>query len=192
MRDSPQARALRARLIADELTDDDKRFVEKTQRILDGRAAGHSMREISRQLGEGRSTTAQFARGNTFRVISEHLTALEVTEDENVAEETVRKTRTALKGMVGHVREYVSWASRKNVDGIGYQDEGAAMWAAQYLSKANGLDASLGATRPTIHVHIDTIQAVSTDIKRDLKAAVSGIVAAAAETEEVLSVENGA
>lgn len=190
--ESPQAKALRGRLMRDELTDDDKRAVARATVILEGRAAGRNMKEIAEILKEPRTTVSQFARGGIFRVISEHLTALEVTEDEGVADEMVRKTRTALKSMSGHVREYVAWASRKNVDGVGYQDEGAAMWAAQYLSKANGLDNAERAARPTINVHIDTIQAVSADIKRDLTQAVGAIVETAKEIEDTLTMENGA
>ena len=176
----------------DELTEDDKGRVAWAQAILDGRAAGKNMKQIAEELGEPRTTVAQFSRGGIYRVIADHLNALEVTEDEGVADETVRRTRTSLKSMATHVKEYVAWATRKRTDGRGYEDEGAAMWAAQYLSKANGLDVAQNAQRPSIHVHIDTIQAVSTDIKRDLKAAVSGIVEAAEHVEETLSMENGA
>lgn len=196
--ESPAAKALRARILRDELTEEDKHNLARATAIIDGRAAGLAMKTIAEQLGEPRTTVAQFARLGIFRVWHEHLTQLEVTEDEAAAEEKVQKTRTALKSMSGHVREYVAWAARKRADGKGYEDEGAAMWAAQYLAKSTGVDTPERASRPTINVHIETIQAVSASIKRDsdaaLKAAgrVIDAVVTAAAADDALEMENGA
>lgn len=196
--ESPAAKALRARLLRDELTDDDKRSIERTTAIIDGRAAGLAMKTIAEQIGEPRTTLAQFARGGIFRVLHEHLTQLEVTEDEEAAEARVQRTRTALKSMSGHVREYVAWAARKRADGKGYEDEGAAMWAAQYLAKSTGVDTPERASRPTINVHIDTIQSVSASIKKDTDAALKAAgrvidaVVTAVTKDDVLEMENGA
>lgn len=195
--ESAQAKALRRRLAADELTPEDQRRLRHTEIILAGRAAGKTMEMMATEAGEKRNAFGKFARGGIYRVLAEHLRNLEVTEDEGAAEAAVTRTRTELKSMSPHVREYVAWAARKRLDGTpGYEDPGAAMWAAQYLAKANGLDTAERATRPTINIHVDTIQAITGSIKKDLDAAVrssgAAIEAVAEVVTDALDMENGA
>lgn len=179
----------------DELTDEDRRRLAHTQAILDGRTAGRSMKEIAAELGEPRTSLAQFARGGIYRTIAEYLRELEETDDAAVAEETVKRTRVSLASMAPHVRDYVRHATRKRSDGM-FEDEGAAMWAAQFLAKTTGVDTPERAVRPSINIHIDTIQTMVGDIKRDgaqaIQAAGAMIEGVAEAVEEVLEMENGA
>lgn len=193
--ESAQARGLRSRLARDELTPEDKRRYGHTQAIMDGRLQGKTFQVIAEELGEARSSLGAFARTGIFKVISEHILALEVCEDEKVAEETVKRVRVSLDSMSPHVRDFVRWAAQKRPDGE-WRDAGAAQWAAQFLAKATAVDTPVRAVRPSIHVHIDTIQNVVGDIRCDAAAAAraSGVSidAVATVVEDALEMGNGA
>lgn len=194
--ESAQAKALRRRIADGLLTDEDQRRIRDTQAVIDGRAAGKSLTQIAAELGYPQSSFSQFVRGSIYTVWHEHLTELDREEDGSAASETVKQVRTTLAHMTPHIVELLKHATRKDGEDR-FVDEGAAQWAAEYLTKNTAVGQQESVQRPAIHIHVDTINAVSGDIRKDTNAAlraagavIDGICEAVVETP--LGMDNGA
>lgn len=198
--ESYAAGALRRRLVDGALTVEEQERFDITETVMEMVRGGRTREQIAEKLGWKPQKLAGFMQRSTYRTFRAHILQRQAGEDIAAGEGLRKSTQSRIEALYPKIPVYLERCFREDPNGEPL-DEAKAMFAVQWLGKASGLDQPRHSTRPVIQVHIETIQAVSANIREDsdaaLAAAGSQVIAtvkAAVEAGEqaLLEMDNGA
>jgi hypothetical protein len=155
--------ALKRRLTAGELTDEDRASLERCARLRALRAEGKSFDECAREMSEKAVTLSKFARSDTFAALSEFIEAARDALDAKAMERAVRRGRLTMAGLVPEACRYIRDAFRRHPPGTTIKrggieidlsdepiDDGKAMWATELIAKNTGMLEPITTKAPTL------------------------------------------
>ncbi len=167
---------LKRRLDTDTLTDEDKERLELTRRLKELRGEGRTFEECGELLAMNPKTLAKFVRGGVFKLLSDHLEAIDSGEDAEASDRVVRTAKQDFAGLAPSAIAFLRHAYRKGDDGKEYRDEGLAQWATGLIAKGTGLTEPQTAVRPVIQINLGVIQAELQEVGRDDMRAASAVI----------------
>lgn len=170
------AAGIKRRLDTDTLTDDDKERLELTRRLRELRGEGKTFDACGELLAQNPKTLAKFVRGGVFKLLSDHLEAIDSGEDAEAVERIVRTAKHDLAGLAPSAVAFLRHAYRRDETGKEYRDEGLAQWATGVVAKSTGMTEAASTVRPIIQINLGVIQAELQEVGRDDMRAASAVI----------------